>query len=223
MHKLMLLIITLFAGLFANTAAYAQQHNHHLTIVYDINISKNKKAGGIEETYNGGTKAVFINSKKARIRLVSLMRMESIFFEYDTTSLKQATVVKESGQKKYRFNLSPDQWANYNKKYDAVTCRLENDSLQVIGYNCKKAVVSLTSGEEIVAYYTDSIKNINTVIEPAFNCIPGLVLQYEYTSNRGVVMFKASKVSSDIIAKDIFIIPSAGVQTRKYNIDTEED
>lgn len=203
-----LVILLLTAG-----HCFAQQQSN-ITIVYDISVSKTKKSTGLEETYNGGTKAIFVTGNKARIRLVSLMRMESIFLNYDST-LRQAAVIKESGAKKYRFNLSATQWKDFNKKYDGLSCSFENDSLLVAGYWCKKAVISLTSGDEIVAYYTDSVKPINNFIEPSFYCIPGTVLQYEHTSKRGVVTFKASLVSREVIAKEIFVVPSAGVQVRK--------
>ena len=212
----LLLIWLLIAG-----QGLAQQHSD-LTIVYDISISKTKRSTGLEETYNGGTRTVFIAGNKARIRMVSLMRMESIFFEYDST-LKQAAVIKESGAKKYRFNLSAPQWEGFNKKYEDADCSFENDSMLIAGYWCKKAVIHLTSGDKIVAYYTSSIKPANGFTEPSFTCVPGMVLQYEHTSRRGMVVFKASQVSREVIAKEIFVIPSAGIQLRKYTAEDSSD
>lgn len=208
MRTSLLLILLLGAGY-----CFAQQHSN-LTIVYDISISKTKRSGGLEETYNGGTKAIFITGNKARVRMVSLMRTESIFFEYDT-ALRQAVVLKESGENKYRYNFTATQWNNFNKKYHGAVCSLENDSLQVAGYWCKKAVIRLSSGESIIAYYTKKIKPVSNFIEPSFSCIPGTVLQYEHTSKRGVLRFKASQVSKELVPRDIFVIPSAGVQLRK--------
>jgi GLPGLI family protein len=216
MRTSLLLILLLIAE-----NCMAQQYGN-LSIVYDISISKTKRSSGLEETYNGGTKAVFITGNKARIRMVSLMRIESIFFNFDST-LQQAVVIKESGASKYRFNLNAPQWQSFNKKYDGVTCSFENDSLVVAGYRCKKAVINLSSGENIIAYYTDSIKPVNNFIEPSFNCVPGIVLQYEYRTNRGVVEFKASQVSREVIEKNIFVIPSAGVRLRTYSAEDSND
>ncbi len=116
------LLLLLFAGQCACCEIVAQVKNQHLTIVYDITISKTKKSSGIEETYNGGTKAVFISDNKARIRMVSLMRMESIFFDYDSSALREARVIKESGAKKYQYKLTAAEWENYNSKYVGATC-----------------------------------------------------------------------------------------------------
>jgi GLPGLI family protein len=212
-QKLCLLAFAL-AGQLALTHLLAQHAS--LTVVYDISVKKTKHSTGIEETYNGGTKAVFITPKKARVRLVSMMRMESFFFEYDTSKLKQAVVVKESGQKKYRYNLSASNWKDFNKKYEGITCDMKDDSIEIAGYKCRKAIINLSSGETIDVFYTDSIKAVSSIIEPAFSCIPGLVLQYEVNSNRGKVIFKAAQVTKDPIAKDVFIIPRTGVQAKKY-------
>jgi GLPGLI family protein len=209
------LLLVLLTVQFISISSKAQ-HKNYLTIVYDITVNKTKKASGIEETYNGGTKAVFVTNKKARIRLVSLMRIQSIYFDYDTSTLKQAVLIKESGQKKYRSNLSAEDWNNYNSKYDSVVCEMQNDSMEIVGYKCRKASINLVSGETIETYFTDSIQPINNFIEPAFRCIPGTVLQYQLHSNRGLITFKASQVSRETVAKDVFVIPKTGVQARKY-------
>lgn len=195
---------------------FAQINPGNLTIVYDISVKKTKRSTGIEETYNGGTRAVFITGKKARVRLVSLMRIESIFFDYDTSALKKATVVKESGAKKYLFKLNAEDWKDYNSKYFDAACDTLSDSIMIAGFNCKKAIIHLSSGEKINVYYTDQLKTSNSFIEPAFSCIPGTVLQYEHATNKGVITFTASQVSTGAIANDIFIIPSKGVAVRQY-------
>ena len=76
--------------------------NNNLTITYNLLIDGNKKTG-IEEVYNGGNRTIFINNKQVRVRLVSLMRIESLFFLIGAdTSLNKIVVVKESGKDKYK-------------------------------------------------------------------------------------------------------------------------
>jgi GLPGLI family protein len=209
------LLLFLLAGQCMLGKTVAQVKNRNLTIVYDITVNKTKKSSGIEETYNGGTRAVFISNKKIRVRLVSLMRIESIFFDYDTSTLKQATIIKESGKKKYLVKLTPEAWDEYNSKYKDATCDIKDDSVNIAGYPCRRAIVNLSSGEQIETFFTDSIPKGNPFIDPAFSCIPGTVLQYEYTSKRGTITFKASQVKKGPIAKDVFVMATAGVEKRK--------
>lgn len=64
--------------------------------------------------YDGGSKTFFISGNKVRIRLVSLMRIESLFFFSDSTgtSIYQ---VKESG-KSTRRGLTETEWKSMNTK-----------------------------------------------------------------------------------------------------------
>jgi hypothetical protein len=207
------LLFTL-AGLCLFSKVNAQQN---LTVVYDIIIQKNKQSTGIEETYNGGTKSVFTNGKKGRIRLVSLMRIQSIFFDYGT-ELKKATVIKESGKSKYLFKLTAAEWKLYNKKYDSLVCDTSfTDSADIKGYACRKAVIRLEDEKQVTVFYTDSIKMNNAVIEPLFRFIKGTVLQYDVKTRKGTISFKASEISTGNIDPKIFVLPSKGAVIKKYN------
>lgn len=206
--------------IFNSSFAQGKKSKTNTAIVYDLLITKNKNSVGIEETYNGGTRVVFISKNKARIRLVSLMRMQSIFFDYDKGKLKKATIIKESGKNKYLMRLNPAEWKKYNKKYDSLTCDTSfTDSLVVAGYPCRKAVITLEDEKQVTVFYSDSLRLPNDFIEPLFRCIPGVVLQYEFTSKKGTVMFKAAQVTHQNFEPKIFTIPSKGVAVRKYYPD----
>jgi GLPGLI family protein len=215
----LVLLLTAVTGQFAWSQGNpnAGSGNNHLTIVYDIHITKAKHAAGIEETYNGGTRSVFISHTKARIRLVSLMRIQSMFFDHEKGALKKVTVLKESGKNKYLFRLSPAEWKLYNKKYDSVDCDSSfTETLVIAGYPCKKAVLSLDDKKKVTVFYTTSIAPVSIFADPLFRCIPGTVLQYEFSSKKGSVLFKASQVSMDYIEPKIFAIEQKAVAVRKY-------
>jgi GLPGLI family protein len=190
-------------------------YNNLLTIVYDIKVTTDKSKAGIEETYNGGIKTIFVNNDKARIRLVSLMRIQSIFFS-SVKSSHPISVVKESGKKRYKYYLTNTQWDLYNSKYAQDSCQFTNDSATILNYACRKAIIVLKDGRTLVAYYTNMLKPLNRKIEPAFDRIPGLVLQYEYQYKKNKMVYTASKVSQDPIASDIFKMPARGYIVKKY-------
>lgn len=191
--------------------------NKLLTIVYDIQVKKDKEKTGIEETYNGGIKTVFISNEKARVRLVSLMRIQSIFFSPANTA-HQVSVIKESGKKKYKYYLTNEDWDLYNDKYNNDSCLLTTDSTIILNYACRKAIIILKDGRQLSVYYTNKIKPVSAKIEPAFSCIPGLVLQYEYDYKKGSIIYTANKISQSSIDPGIFKIPAKGYSIRKYCI-----
>lgn len=188
-----------------------------LTVSYAITLKSKKSNTGIGETYNGGVKTVFISKDQIRLRLVSLMRMESIFIQQKDNLSKKVTIVKESGKEKYKYILTSEQWKGYNQKYEGLTCHLSDDSTKLLNYSCKKAVIALKSGETITAFYTPSFQPTGLLAaEPAFSCIPGLVLKYEYKYKKGTIIYTATTISQGPIDKSVFSVPDKDVTEKKY-------
>ncbi|HEY4288997.1 MAG TPA: hypothetical protein VGN00_17965 [Puia sp.] len=177
-----------------------------LTISYSITLRLKKDNAGVGEIYNGGIQTLFAGKNEARLRLASLMRIESIFAVFDNGALKNVTFIKESGSNKQRKVLSPDQWNQYNNKYNGATYRLSGDTLLILKHICKKAVISLKDGRQMTAwYYPDSPKSSFTCLLPAFSGIPGIVLKYEYTYRRKTLVYTATSINHEPISADVFM------------------
>jgi hypothetical protein len=188
-----------------------------LTIVYTLATENSKKAS-VEDTYNGGTLALFINNKTARIRFVSLMRIQSMFFTVAEPSTKSTVnVFKESGKEKYKSKLNWADWQNFNQSYNKATYEFLEDSIVVLKYNCKKVIITAANDRKIIAYYTKQFTNpIIAFAEPIFAGIPGVVLYYEYSEKKNKVKFTATDILTNPISKDVFKLPSKGYVTKKY-------
>lgn len=174
-----------------------------LTVSYSIDVTS-KKGGnmGIGETYNGGVETFFTNARHARLRLVSLMRIQSIYVSSDNTA---RTIVKESGKNKFVTRMNTQEWRAYNSKYDGATCRLAEDTMRVLRYVCKKAVVTLKDGKVITAWYTTDVQApLFSSLEPAFSQVPGLVLEFEYTYKKKTLRYTATSISRHPIASEVF-------------------
>ena len=167
-----LLSFTFFIGsanansrsLFADTS-----HPRELTIAYGISVQQEGKAK-VGETYNGGLKTIFVSGERARIRQASLARIQSVFLlPGQTAGSHRITIVKESGAEKYRVNMTAQQWAAYNKKYDSAVFTPHEDSLIIASYQCRRATVTLTDGRKIEVFYTTQLSNtIFQQADPAF-------------------------------------------------------
>ena len=122
--------------------------------MYDIQVKVNKKKTGIEETYDGGIKTIFIHNDMARVRMVSLMRIESLYFSSSINSNHPISIVKESGKNKYKYNLTKEEWNSLNTKYEKDSCIFLNDSTVILNYLCRKAIIILKDGRRLTVYYT---------------------------------------------------------------------
>ena len=186
-----------------------------LTVSYSIGLKSKKRNTGLGETYNGGVETIFAGDRQVRLRLVSLMRMQSIFILPD--SKERVTILKESGKDKYKCHLTEEEWKLYNQKYEGAVCRFTGDSTRILNYVCKKAILTLKSGKNITVYYTPAIqKPALSDVEPFFSAIPGLVLKYEYTYRKGTISYTATMVSRSSIDPDVFAVPGNGFPLKKY-------
>lgn len=186
-------------------------------------VIKGKKIDGIAESYNGGVKTAFVQNDKVRLRLVSLMRTQSIFFNNKKgLTSKVATVAKESGKDKAKFYLSDKEWKIYNQKYDSNTCEtFSSDTLRILDKLCNKAIITTKKGATLTVYYYPGPKvKALAAAEPVFSCIPGLVLKYIYTVGDKSIEYTATSVSRKPIAASVFNIPVKGYKLQKYRPGT---
>lgn len=209
------LLITAALMLFTCLSFSQEAGTEDLTVVYDIRIKSTKGNMGIEETYNGGIQTLMIKAGKARMRMVSLMRTQSIYFWSAGNNVQQVVIAKESGQDKYKYKLNASQWKLYNSRYDDAQYSFDPSSITVMGYHCKKATITLKDGRKVIAYYTTALQQPK-YIEPMFAGIPGMVLQYEYAGKKGSITYVASKISHNNIDEEIFKEPGAAFASKTY-------
>lgn len=196
-------------------------YTKELTIVYNIAIKTKSKKAGIEETYNGGLKTIFIQGSKTRIRMVTLMRIQSLFFIPQSKPGREVLLLKEFGRVKYKTYLDSSNWLKLNEKYDSLVCEPTADTATILNYPCKKMLLRLAGGKEIAVFYTDSLRVHNQFSEPVFKCVPGLVLKYEYSVKMGSISYTASEIKTKKIDPSVFVIPQKGYAERKYCYDCE--
>lgn len=202
--------------------------NKTLTVSYKIATNFNKKPG-IEETYNGGNKTIFIQKNKIRVRLVSLMRIQSIYFVIaaDTNIKNKTTFVKESGKEKYKTKLEWKDWKYFNRKYDSLKLDFKEDTMTIIEHLCKKVNLTLRKGKEITAYYTTDFGNkYIKLVDPLFAQVPGLVLHYELKEKGKKISYTATEITENSISQDVFRFQGNGFKIKKLSAtlaDAEEE
>jgi len=176
-----------------------------LTVSYAISFRVKGKDAGIGETYNGGTQTLYASGERARLRLVSLMRVQSVYVRLEEGHIGQVVLLKESGKTAQRTVLTPEGWKNYNVKYEGLRCQLTDEVDTVLSRVCKKAVVTLKDGRVLTAYYSPLLHNaLYPLLEPAFASVPGLVLRYEYTYKHKTIVYTATSISDRPIAAKVF-------------------
>lgn len=218
MRIILLTILFYFTGTAVHKASAQAKPEiaaESFTLVYDIIISTPGKKAGIEETYNGGIRTIMKSGNHYRLRQVSLMRIQNLYF-YDAGKKEQQIILsKESGQRKYQQHISTSDWNSMNAKYDEATYTQASETLHLLGYTCKKMTIALKSGQLITAYYSPALPALHKVVEPMFEKIPGLVLQYEISNGKGKIKYVASKMIKASIDEQVFKKPGADYPLKK--------
>jgi hypothetical protein len=175
------------------------------TVVYKVESQDNATASMRQKA----TKTVYIKSNNARIDLVAPAYAQSTIYNKSTGV---ATVLRSFGEDKYMTSLNAKQWRNLNMPLDSIQIQFTNDSISVLDYSCKKALLQLKNGTTITVYYTTAIIPSVRDYEYMFKDIPGFVLGYEMVDERGVkTIFRATQINLyNPVAASKFDIPTKG-------------
>src|SRR5215203_4498956 len=95
------------------------------SVLYDITITSSSDKPVNAEFLNGATNAVYIKPGKTRTEIVSSLGTQTTITN-QIGPKKEITILKEYGEQKYMINLTPEDWAEVNKKYEAVTFTYDN-------------------------------------------------------------------------------------------------
>jgi hypothetical protein len=210
---------------FLATAQYSKKvlkenkpNTKEFVISYAI-VVKGDKINDIAETYNGGLKTTFVKNDVVRLRLVSLMRMQSIFYNNKKgLKIKNATILKESGKDRLKMYLNAKEWKKFNAKYDSLHCDIyKEDTVRILDKLCTKAIITTKDSTKLTAYFLPGLKcKALAAAEPLFASIPGLVVKYIYTKGNKSIEYTATSLKFAPIAASVFSIPSKDVTSIKY-------
>lgn len=175
------------------------------TVVYKVE-SHDASDGSMRQK---ATKTVYIKSNNARIDLVAPAYAQSTIYNKSTGI---ATVLRSFGEDKYMTSLNAKQWRKLNMPLDSMQIQLTTDSISVLDYSCKKALLQLKNGTTVTVYYTTAIIPSVRDYEYMFEDIPGFVLGYEMVDDLGVkTIFRATQINLyNPVAASKFDIPTKG-------------
>lgn len=202
----------LFCFLILHGAQAQQRIVAECTVVYKVETQDVASAGKLQKA----TKTVYIKSNNARVELVSQAYAQTTIYNKTTAT---AAIIRTIGGEKYMTTLSTAQWQKLNNSLDSTGIVLTSDSLSILDYSCKKAILYLKDSSAITVYYTTSILPSVREYEYMFKDIPGFVLGYEMLDAKGVkTIFRATQINLyNPVPASKFDIPTKG-----YRIITQE-
>jgi len=121
-------------------------------------------------------------------------------------------ILREFGNHKLMTKLNHDQWIAVNKKmYDSMTIAYSGETKNILGFECKKAVLRLKNGTTFSLYYATNIIPSVREFQYEFKDIPGFVLEYESMEGENKkITYTATKVNISPVPVSKFEIPTSG-------------
>lgn len=199
MKRIAIIIPALF--FYMVSLAQSQKIISDCTILYSINSSGS-------EHRDMGSKTLYIKGKQMRVDLAGKAFKQTFFYNNNTGN---ATVLKEIGASKYIAQYNATEWKKLNHIYDSIRVELKDSVKNILGYNCRQAVLTLKNGKVYTVYYVPGL--IPSVMEMPFEAknIPGLVLEYESTGRDNEnIIYAAQKIDFKPVITHLFDIPKTG-------------
>lgn len=189
-------------GLLALGSVEAQKSVSELTLVYDYSDSTQK-----------AVHTVYIKGNKSRSEMTSTLFASTTLFDGNTGF---GLILREVNGQKLLIRMNPDNWTERNRMYDGIVYRNANESREIAGYKCTKAIGQTKFGAVITVYYTREIIPENRQYDPMFRNLDGLPLEYELTSGNIHLRYRIARINLNPVPVSKFDVPSTGYREMNY-------
>ena len=211
--KTFTLFVTLVFCLFIGNKTAAQKVLTDGMLKYNISIESANGEKQITGSLNGATVSVYLTKDKSRSEMVSTPGTETTVYD---NKMGKGFILKEYSGQKLMITTTADNWAQKNLVNSNLDFEVQQGTIKIGVYNCKKAVARSENGKTYTVYYDPSIIISNKQYNNAFSQLAGLPVQYELSS--GNLLFKYSLVgmNMDLLSTGKFEAPKTGFRVMSY-------
>jgi GLPGLI family protein len=198
---------------FCTFTSKAQKVISEATLVYNISIQTGSTEPKMADMLDGATTTIYIKGSQSRSELVSGLGSEVTIYDSRKGS---GVILKDYSGQKLMITLTKEDWERKNGKYEGITFETTAETLEIAGYNCKKAIARLKDGSSFVVYYTPDIEVADKDYDSQFKSLPGLALQYEWQSGKMKFKYTLSRINFETVPVSKFDIPKSGYRIMTY-------
>ena len=167
-------------------------------ITYDIH-----QIGLTGDTIYIGQKQVYIKGNGCKTIFKTPELTQTLIFNIQNDS---AIILKEIGLNKI---LQQIRYAPLNSS-SLVASKNTSNSSTILDFYCESILLNWADGTSMEVMYTKAIMPTVTVFEHAFKEIPGLVLSYQLTTQKGEkILYKATNADLSPITLNVFEVNKA--------------
>lgn len=164
---------------------------------------------GTAENIQQASMVLYIKGQQSRLDFISPSYTQIKYFNANSNV---AVILQDLGATKVRRDLDSLKWKKLNQKYDSLAVAYSDETKTILGYECKKAIITLKDGSSYSLFYAAAIVPSTREYEFQFRNIPGFVLEYETVADGSnqKVRYTATKINLSPVQPSKFDIPKTG-------------
>jgi GLPGLI family protein len=212
--------MTIFKGLFTVVllsglalSGFSQKKVSEMTLVYDATVSTGSADPKLADAFDGAVTTVYISGALSRLDMVSALFTSTTIHD---SKANTAVVLREVSGQKLLIRLSPEDWADKNKRYQGITFTNTDETKVIAGYNTTKAIAKTADGSTFTVYYTKDIMPENKEYDYQFRSLQGLPLEYEMVRGNLKIKYTVSQINLNPVPASKFDIPKTGYRELTY-------
>jgi len=193
------------------TAVFAQKTISEGTLTYDITIKNTAEKNAAGST---ASLVVYLKGLNSRTDMVSHLGSEKTIYDAKNGT---AAILKEYSGQKLMITLTKNNWIEKNKKSAGLSFIDQPEKMQILNYQCSKAIAKLNDGSILTVYYTREVVLQNKEYDPLFANLAGVPLQYQVETGNLTLTYTISKIDQAIVPQNKFDLPKAGYRVITYD------
>lgn len=193
--------------------AHAQKKISELTMVYDATVSTGSTDPKLADAFDGATTTVYIKGNMSRSEMASALFSSTTIHDSKTGS---AVVLREVSGQKLLIRMTPQNWAEKNKRYNGISFTNTAETKTIAGYKCTKATATLNDGTVFTVFYTSDIVPENRDYDYQFRTLNGLPLEYELVQGKLTIKYTVSSINMNPVPASKFDLPKTGYREMTY-------
>jgi len=198
LHFVVLFLITF--------SAYSQRKLTEATLRYSIHLADTTDRS-LQALFKSAQYTCYLKGVNSRADLVTGMGKQTTILLGKSGA---AVLLKEFGSQRYLTNLTSPQWNALNQKYEDNKLEITGDTTRLLGFLCKKAVITLHDGTQHEAWFTTELVPVYRDFQLMAKTLPGLLMQYETNIGANHVVYRIMEINYNPVPQALFDIPSTG-------------
>jgi GLPGLI family protein len=186
-----------------------------LYIKYESKVESNSEDGAMVATMMDGSTMELATSGQKNWVKTEMGSMMTMTMEVDVAEKNNMTMLMSGMMGTMAFQGDPDEFKDEAAEQAANTdTQFLNETKDILGYECKKAVMTYGEGNKAAYWYTEKIARPEGIYQMP-NQVPGLCLEFETSPQEGIsVKYTAVSIKENVNMSDYKVVIPEGVEVQ---------